>query len=188
MTTAIMGDLKQRSGQGQKTNSGTGIRDEKQGIVMKRYSGTRGLPESPICWFCGLASKGYSGTRGLPESPASVIYNESEKWTRGLGDCPSLAFRSSGLSVRTDSGTARVSSFGSCLSSFEDSSRVASLLRGVSATQPESRGLGNMLCVINMRRERIYLQLVLQRMDRVFNTLQEVCAEAGAARAVHRVP
>ena len=156
---------------------------------MKRHPGTRGLPESLICWFCGVVRKRNSGTRGLPESPALSIYGTRAKWdsgTRGLPESPVKVIR-----VDSENGLGdcpSLSSFGSCLSSFEDSSRVASLLRGVSAIQPESRGLGNMLCKINMRRERIYLQLVLQRMDRVFNAFQEVCAEAGAARAVHRVP
>ena len=72
--------------------------------------------------------------------------------------------------------------------SFKDSSRVASLLQRVSATQPESRGLGNVVCKINMRMEKVYLQLVLQRADRILNALQEVHAQARAAGAVHRVP
>ena len=45
-----------------------------------------------------------------------------------------------------------------------------------------------MVCKINMRKGKIYLQLVLQCMDRVLDAFQEVRAEAGAARAIHRVP
>ena len=39
-----------------------------------------------------------------------------------------------------------------------------------------------------MRKGKVYLQLVLQCVDRVLNALKEVRAKAGAARAVHRIP
>ena len=45
-----------------------------------------------------------------------------------------------------------------------------------------------MICKINMRLGKVYLKLILQRVDRVLKALEDVHTQAGAARTVHRVP